>query len=81
MGLDWPRYSFLSRVDHQASGCASSTHPDATTFYFRHTNTQWHPSNERQERLIASGGQRASASAAWLYENRRDLFFEFGATR
>ena len=40
MGLDWPRYSFLSRVDHQASGCASSTHQDATTFYFRHTNTQ-----------------------------------------
>lgn len=41
---------------------------------------RWHPSNERQERLIAAGGRRAAASAAWLFENRPDLS-ELGATR
>jgi streptomycin 6-kinase len=42
---------------------------------------RWHPTNDRQERLIAAGAQRAIATAAWLYEKRPDLFAELGATR
>jgi hypothetical protein len=42
---------------------------------------RWHPSNDRQERLIAAGEQRATASAAWLFEKRPDLLSELGATR
>jgi hypothetical protein len=41
---------------------------------------RWLPSSERQDRLVAAGGRRATASAAWLFENRPDLFSELGAT-